>query len=246
MSYKLNLRPSPPNHPLRRIARLVKGTRLPLPPEAAWLSGWVLGILDQGDEGSCTGHGGVGFREVLHGSATRQKLPYRLSRAYLYGKTREAEGTFPEDSGCTVADTMAVLHGWGVCREELLPYDENPAEAPTAACDEDAKLHRVGPPLEVDCTQQALKTVLAAGMPILIGMSVGASFIDVGADGKVPMPPPDEVPEGGHCTFLVGYNSWGLMGVNSWGTGWGDKGYFYLPWGYEALMFEAWSASLVA
>lgn len=245
MSHKLNLRRSPVNHPLVVAARCLRGTLHPLPAEV-FLSGWFPGVRNQGDEGSCSGFGTAGFREVLHGSATKQAIPERLSPAYLYGKTRQAEGTFPEDSGCTVADELAVLHAWGVCREELLPYSDLPTEAPTPDCDADAKLFRVGQPLMVQLTKQAFMSVLAAGMPIVIGMPVGQSFMNVGADGKVPFPPNGEAPEGGHCTFLLGYNAWGVMGANSWGTSWGDRGFYYLPWGYEELIWEAWSCPLVA
>lgn len=246
MPYLLNVRPSPADHPLKRIARTVHGTTLPLPPEASWLSGWFPGIRDQGPVGSCTGHGGAGFREVLHGSATRHLVSSRLSTDYLWARTRQAEGSFPQDAGCTVADMMGTLHSYGVCREELLPYRADPAEAPTPACDADALLFRCGPPLQVALTQQAFKTVLAAGMPIVAGMPVGASFMSGGAAGKIQTPPAGETPEGGHCVFCVGYNAWGTMWANSWGTSWGDKGWFYLPWGYEGLMWEAWTASLVA
>lgn len=221
------------------------GTQHPLPPEAAWLSGWFPGIRDQGQEGSCTGHGTAGFREVLHGSATKQRLPYRLSPAFLYAKTRQAEGTFPADSGCTVADAIGVLHSFGTCREELFPYRADPEAVPGQGAELDAGRFRVGPPLNVATSELALKTVLAAGMPVVVGMPVGRSFMDVGPDGKVPRPPAGETPEGGHCVFLVGFNGWGLMGVNSWGTSWGDRGFMYFPWGYERLFWECWTAPLV-
>lgn len=244
--YKLNVQPSAADHPLKRIARLVVGSPHELAPESMWLSGWFPGVRDQGAEGSCTGHGGSGFREVLHGSATRNKLKYRLAPADLYFRTRQMEGTYPDDSGCTVADMMAALQTWGVCREELFPYHADPAARPSNAATSDAKLHRIGRPLSVACTEQAFKTVLAAGMPIVVGMPVGRSFLDVGPSGTVPYPPADEKPEGGHCVFLVGYNSWGLMGVNSWGEAWGDNGFFYVPWGYQLRFWEAWTAPLVA
>ena len=37
---------------------------------------------------------------------------------------------------------------------------------------------------------------------------------------------------GGHAVCLVGYNdaTQRFIVKNSWGTGWGDKGYFYMPY----------------
>ena len=184
--YKLNCVPTPADHPLKKLARLVRGSPHPLPPESSWLSGWALGVVDQFQVGSCTGNASACWRDVLHGSATKQKLGFRLSRDYPWAKTRQAEGTFPADTGCSVGDVMAVWQTWGGCRESLLPYEADPTEAPTPECDEDAKAFRIGPPLQVEKTPQGIKTVIAAGMPILIGMPVGASFQNTGSDGKVP------------------------------------------------------------
>lgn len=251
MGHRLDVRPSAADHPLRRRSILLKGTSHPLPaatPDTAWLSGWFPGIRDQGEEGSCTGHGGSGFREVLHGMATKHLVPERLSPAYLYGKTRQAEHSFPGDAGATVADTMTTLHSWGVCRESVLPYSGNPSEAPTPASDRDAATYRVGQPMEVALTVQAFKTVLAAGLPIVFGMAVGQSFLDTPDNGNVVLPPPGESPLGGHCMFAVGYNAYRFQVANSWGPGWGQFGWAYFPWEYlsTGAFFEAWTCNLVA
>lgn len=247
MSFQLNVRPTPADHPLRRIAKAVHGVSEDLlPPEQAWLSGWLLGILNQGDLGSCTGNGGENFGEVLWGSATGRRLSFRFSAEYLWSKTRQAEGSFPQDAGCLVSDVVLTWHTWGCCKSTTLPYDsENPDIPTTAASDTEAAQFKIGPPLEVARTPKAIKTVLSAGMPILIGMPVGPSFMNIGPDGKVPMPPPGETPGGGHCACILGYNPWGVMGVNTWGVDWGQQGFFYLPWGYEFLWWEAWTAPRV-
>jgi hypothetical protein len=246
LGFRLDVRPSPPDHPLKRMAKMVHGTTLPLPEKTeSWVSGWFPGVRNQGGEGSCTGHGGTGFLETLIGSATKHKLPYRLSPADLYARTRKLEGTFPEDSGCTVADVMWALHTQGVCMEDLVPYNQDPAEQGGAAADADAQKHRIGMPMQVALTQQAFKTVLAAGMPILVGGPVGRTLFSVGPDGNMEIPPADEQPDGGHCWFKLGYNPFRTMDANSWGDDWGQNGFFYPRWGAEARLWEAWTAPLV-
>lgn len=245
LPYRLDAKPTPKGHWLRQVARTLRASPHPLPPDSSWLSGWVKGIWDQGQEGSCTGHGVAGAVEVAYGSLHRHPIPERLSRAYAYARGRMAEGTFPQDSGCIVGDVVAVAHQWGLCREVVLPYTGNPAEGPTAEADADAVFHRIPLPLGVPLDIQALKTAIAAGMPVVFGMAVGASFFNTGADGKVPPRPVGEPDEGGHCMYVVGYNPYAVMVVNSWGAGWGDHGYCYMPWDYVLQnWWEAWACPL--
>ena len=40
--------------------------------------------------------------------------------------------------------------------------------------------------------------------------------------------------QGGHCIVIVGYDDAKslFLCANSWGTGWGDKGFCYIPYAY--------------
>ncbi|HBN08566.1 MAG TPA: hypothetical protein DD435_07915 [Cyanobacteria bacterium UBA8530] len=55
---------------------------------------------------------------------------------------------------------------------------------------------------------------------------------DVASTGIMPMPKPSEQVFGGHAVLAVGYDDAKkvLIVRNSWGSGWGDKGYFYMPY----------------
>ena len=51
--------------------------------------------------------------------------------------------------------------------------------------------------------------------------------------GNMPYPNVNrEAVLGGHAVLIVGYNDTTQRFIvrNSWGTGWGDKGYFYMPY----------------
>jgi len=100
-----------------------------------------------------------------------------------------------------------------------------------------AAKHRISKYLRVTGTSlNALKTCLSAGFPIVFGFTVYPSFESqaTAATGLVHMPAHGERPVGGHAVLAVGYDDslQALIVRNSWGEGWGDKGYFYMPYKY--------------
>ena len=200
---------------------------------------------DQGACGSCTGHSTTAFRELLWATAHGEHLADRLAPAYSYARTRIAEGSWPKDAGATIADEMAVLEAFGVCREASMPYDADPAEPVPEAADVEAQQYRIGEPAIVDLGNiDSARQVLAAGLPINLAIPVYASFGDVSADGTVPVPDPEhETLEGGHGVCIAGYDvprrAWLI--VNSWGRGWANGGLAWLPWAHP--WWEAWTAA---
>jgi len=98
---------------------------------------------------------------------------------------------------------------------------------------------------------------LAAGLPSMFGFTVFDSIKKVGDDGKIPFPCPEERILGGHAIVAVGFDdnikinndnceietTGALLTRNSWGTGWGDKGYGWLPYKYvlRGLAIDWWS-----
>jgi hypothetical protein len=73
-----------------------------------------------------------------------------------------------------------------------------------------------------------LKTVLAAGCPVVVTMTLGPWFADTGSDGMLPA---SEVPREGprHTLLLVGHVGNYFIAMNTWGADWGDRGCCYLP-----------------
>jgi len=205
---------------------------------------WFPGIRDQGSEGACSGFSTAENREVLWGKVHQKMLDDRRSPSYLYGRTRIAEGTFPEDAGATLADEFAVLHSFGVCSEDDMPFDEDPAEPIPNIADVDAAAFRIEQACSVDMRDpEKAKQVLAAGFAISIGVAVYDSFESVKSDGLLPIPDPDkENLLGGHAILLLGYddNCKCYYGANSWGKSWGHNGFFWMPYNYE--IEEGWTA----
>lgn len=198
-------------------------------------TGKVSAVRDQGQLGSCTGFAmGTGLRETLTNMAGVQAK--QVSPLFLYYQERVLENTVTEDSGASMADGMNVLLNTGVCLESTIPYNiaKFTAKPSTKATQEAAKLKiNVKTPL---ADLNALKSELAQGHPGVIGFQVYESFMsqDVANTGNMPMPKDGEQIVGGHAVMIVGYDDskQALLVKNSWGTGWGQKGYFWMPYAY--------------
>jgi C1A family cysteine protease len=209
-------------------------------------------VVDQGSLGSCTSNAIVsGLREylLLH---SRSPL-VRLSRLFHYWHERELEGTIQEDSGATVRDGMKVLNQTGVCPEEDWPYRKSRlTETPDPRAEMDARLYRISGYHRIH-DLPGLKAALAEEQPVVFGISVYESFErdQAAKTGKIPYPNKrNEKRLGGHALLAVGYRDGKKKGQgvviarNSWGTGWGNKGYCYIPYRFfrdKDLIFDLWT-----
>lgn len=238
-------KPPPKGHPLLQRPMLTySGGVLKASSDLRHL---FMAARNQGQEGCCSGFATAGLREAAHALANGQSLPGYLSPAYLYAKARQLEGTFPNDAGATIADELTGLEQYGVCPESLLPYDQDPSELPTAACDVAAQQFRVPIATPVATDASSLKFVLG-DQPIVIGFQVYESFESPGPDqnGVVPLPDPTkEALLGGHGVLLVGYDTTGWLVRNQWGPEWGLQGYCIMPFGYERLFTEAYTVGAI-
>lgn len=203
-------------------------------------------VVDQGDLASCTSNAIVsGLREFI--LINNEGNPFvRLSRLYHYWLERYLEDSVNEDSGATLRDGMKVLAKYGVCRESSHPYDESKfTEAPTSEEIQEGALYRVlgyQRLLSID----DIKHALSNNHVVVFSMTVYQSFEEgVGKNGIVSLPQLDDRETGGHAMCIVGYDDTLLSGCfivrNSWGTGWGDRGYCYMPYEMFKYFMDAWT-----
>ena len=159
------------------------------------------------------------------------------SRLGIYYDERVLEGTVSTDAGAQIRDAVKVLATNGAAPETLWPYvPANFAMAPPAVYVKTAAQDLALQYARVDQSQLGIEGCLSKGYPVIFGFTVYSSFESeaVARTGVMPMPSSKEKCLGGHAVLCVGYERSKRMFIirNSWGVGWGDKGYFYMPYNY--------------
>ena len=192
-------------------------------------------VYDQGQLGSCTGNAIAGAVDFDNHKQTGTFLT--PSRLWIYYQERVIEGTVSSDSGGQIRDGMKAIAHLGVCPETDWPYVTSTfADPPPSKDYTDALADRALSYQAVTQDLFALKSTLASGFPVVFGFTVYEAFESpqVASSGIVPMPSPSEQVVGGHAVVLVGYDDAvdRFIVRNSWGTGWGEQGFFELPYLY--------------
>jgi hypothetical protein len=224
-------------------------------------------VLNQGQEGSCTGFGLAGVVNYLRwelanttaiesGKQPVPKMAERISARMLYQNARlydEWKGDDYEGSSCRGA--MKGFHKHGVCTEKFWPnfekrnrpgtardgWDQNAPETPLGA------YYRVDGKSIVDMQSAIFEThAIYVSADVHDGWdriknnckTIGNALI--GAPNK-----PDDV--GGHAFAMVGYTADGFIIQNSWGPTWGYHGFAILPYeDWTRYGTDAWALALGA
>lgn len=231
-----------------RLTELAVTKRVDLRPETP-------PIYNQGDLGSCTANA---LAAAFDFDRRKQGQPFMTpSRLFIYWNERYMEGTVDTDSGARLRDGIKSLHVLGAAPESDCPYIiANFRKKPSAKSYADAEqsqalqYRRIITPH--DNPAHDMLACLNEGYPFVVGISIYESFESAKAaeKGIIPMPKPHERLLGGHAVLIVGYDLGRkrFIARNSWGTEWGDKGHFYLPFGYltaKGLADDMWVINTV-
>lgn len=180
-------------------------------------------ILNQGNLGSCTAYAtGRAFRFIdgLDG------IHFDISELYAYWWGRFHSG-LPADQD-TGAYNRGAAKAWeenGAAKESLWAYDISKFKIkPPAAVDLEAAKKKAVEYISVPNDTNVMKSLIAAGFPIVIGFTVYSNYQSSFATGI--WPEAGGTAEGGHAVIVDGYdeNWWDVP--NSWGTGIGQAGWF--------------------
>lgn len=189
-------------------------------------------VEDQGQLGSCTGNAIAEAIEMLY---NKNKKKVDLSRLFIYYYTRLIEGTVKYDSGAYIRNGIKACNHYGAPLESLWPYNISKFKsAPSSVAVTDASKRKITR-YERASNFNACIDALTNGYPVVVGFLVYSSFMSSSVMRTGIMPYPNTRSEkllGGHAVLLVGYDNTNQRFIvkNSWGQGWGDRGYFYMPY----------------
>ena len=226
-------------------------TAAPLPASVD-LRQYASAIEDQGQLGSCTGNAIAGAIELID---RKNNKALDVSRLFIYYQERVYEGTVNYDAGAYIRDGFKAVNQVGAPLEVYWPYIISRfATRPSTQATTDAAKRKVT--AYQRCTNfAAVKAALAAGNPVVVGFTVYESFEGTVNNTTGMMPYPNVNTEqvlGGHAVCFVGYNDnlngGRFIARNSWGTGWGDRGYFYMPYQViqnTSMSSDFWTLSIV-
>jgi len=194
-------------------------------------------VYDQGELGSCTANAIGACMEFDLKKAGHDVM---LSRLFIYYNERVLEHTVKSDAGGQIRDGIKGATKYGAPPESEWPYsDADPgpfSTKPSAQAYKDGLKHIITGYQRLPRTLATFKTCLYQGYPFAFGFQVYESFEsdDVAKTGIVNLPAHHEELLGGHAVVAVGYDdvSQRFTVRNSWGTGWGQAGYFTMPYAY--------------
>jgi C1A family cysteine protease len=224
-------------------------------PKSADLRPGCPPVYDQGQVGSCTANSIAGAFEFAQ--KKQQLTDFMPSRLFIYYNERVMEHTTGQDAGAQIRDGIKSVAKQGVPPESDWPYSENLSvvtEKPKAVAYTDALQHQVIAYHRIAASGSAaflklLKSCLADGYPFVFGFEVYESFEgpQIAKTGIMHMPNKrKEKVIGGHAVMAAGYDDKkkAILVRNSWGTGWGIKGYFWMPYAYisnSSLCSDFWT-----
>ncbi len=196
-------------------------------------------VLDQGEEGACTGFGLAAvinyllWRDLFDANNgkvdTELSKQTRVSPKMLYSMARvydEWEGEDYEGSSCRGA--MKGWHRHGVCKRDTWPHKiakKDKKKYPTETWSKEAAenplgaYYRINKDSVVDM-QAAIKEV---GAIYCSGTVHKGWWLDEAE--KLPIIEHSSDKIGGHAFAILGYNKDGFVVQNSWGSKWGYKGF---------------------
>jgi hypothetical protein len=188
-------------------------------------------ILDQGQEGACTGFGLAAVANYLlrarkvypDTTGVSARMFYEMAKRY-----DEWPGT--EYSGSSARGAMKGWHKHGVCSEGIWPYSPKDKAAPlTHERALDAGARPLGAYFRVNHRDVVGMHAAITEVGILYAtgqVHAGWDQIDP-SSGEIPL---DSDIQGGHAFAIVAYDERGFWIQNSWGGDWGFSGFAHISY----------------
>lgn len=211
---------------------MYEGSLVELPP---WIDnrGKVPYVLDQGEEGACTGfalaavvnflrHTRAGAPRLVRGEGSSPRMLYEMAKRYDEWEGEDYEGS-------SIRAAMKAWYKHGVCRESVWPNKQVKAPRFSPRRQQDALATPLGNYYRVRHLHLSHMHSALAEVGILYASA------EVHAGWQEPDPRTGRIPYvskkiGGHAFAIVGYDEEGFWIQNSWDTDWGLNGFGHMTY----------------
>jgi hypothetical protein len=209
--------------------RYYEPTLVPLAPELDHSNPEM--VLDQGQEGACTG---FGLAAVINLLKYRRGEQVRVSPRMLYEMARKHDEWPGEDySGSSCRGAIKGWKNMGVCSEGIWPYSTRKHGRLTIARAQDARSTILGAYYRLRADLNDYHTALNETGAIYVSANVHNGWDSPRKRKKDKFATINQRIKlaGGHAFAIVGYTELGFIVQNSWGPNWGTDG--FAIWTYE-------------
>lgn len=186
-------------------------------------------ILDQGQEGSCTGFGLAATVNFLHSNRGARRSASELVSPYMLYSLAKRYDEWPGEKyeGSSIRGGMK---GWlrhGVCSAKLWTASKRDAEI-TGGIMKDALQRPLGAYYRVRHLHlNHMHAALNETGILYVSSDVHSGWDNTDSKGRIPW---SDEKSGGHAYAIVGYDEHGFWIQNSWGTDWGVGGFAHLSY----------------
>lgn len=205
-------------------------------------------ILDQGQEGACTGFGLAAVANALLSwrKVVPDSVPVSARMLYEMAK-RHDEWPGEKYDGSSARGAMKGWHKHGVCSETEWPYaaKKTKSDSLNTKRANDGLRRPLGAYYRVNHKDLVAMHAAMAEVGVLYATAtVHRGWDEVAADGSIPYPRPAT---GGHAFAIVGYDQRGFWIQNSWAEDWGLGGFARISYDdWLANAADVWVARLGA
>jgi C1A family cysteine protease len=197
-------------------------------------------IKRQGTRGSCVSHAFTAWAEWR---AKQQEDATDLSEQFLFDciKKIDMEDYKYSGYGAYLRSGAKALSKYGICKEELMPYDRFAkediwvTEEPTTEALNDATNRKIDAYISVNISVAEIKKAIHEISPVIGGINIYSNIEDARRNGGLlPAPIQGEKSKYGHAMLFIGWNDdlKSFEVKNSYGSKYGDNGYLWIPYEY--------------
>jgi len=181
---------------------LLKRRITPIPDKFS-LSQYLTEIRDQGNVGSCVGHGiGINLNSV---KMALDIFDEWCSPTFIYNGARFLEGTLPLDIGCQPRDALDWTSEYGILLEHFWPYDPTKLDQSAPSTERIKKATRYKGFQYFRCVDDidGLCDAISSRHFVSIGTPWFKEWVASPPDGMLPKPTNSSIVAGGHETCFT-------------------------------------------